>query len=63
MAKFIRIHEDDGIEPEEIIVNLESITMIDPEAHHIHLTDCNQVAIPRQNEWQKLMSFVKTNEV
>lgn len=63
MAKFIRIHEDDGIEPEEMIINLESITMIDPEAHHIHFTDCNQVTIPRQNEWQKLMSFVKSNEV
>lgn len=63
MAKFLKIHEDDDMGPEEIIVNLESITMIDLEAHHIHLTDCNGIAIPRQNEWQKLMSFVKANEV
>lgn len=59
MAKFIKIHEDDG---EEIIINLESITTIEPEAHHIHFTDCNQVTIPRQNEWNKVMKFIYENE-
>lgn len=64
MAKFLKVHHknDDG-EIEEYIVNLETIVDVDEENHEIDMVDSTTIHVTRDNEWQKLMSFVKANEL
>ena len=64
MAKFLKVHHEnaDG-EIEEYIANLEMIVDVDEENHAIDMTDGESICVARDNEWQKLMSFVKANEL
>lgn len=64
MAKFLKVHHknDDG-EIEEYTVNLETIVDVDEENHEIDMVDSTTIHVARDNEWQKLMSFVKANEL
>lgn len=64
MAKFLKVHHknDDG-EIEEYTVNLEMIVDVDEENKEIDLADALTIHVTRDNEWQKLMSFVKANEL
>lgn len=64
MAKFLKVHHEDvycGIE--EYLVNLEMIVIVDEKSHEIGMANGATIHVARDNEWQKLMSFVKTNEV
>lgn len=65
MAKFLKIHDKDPYDDsiEEKILNLETIEMISEEDHSLELMDGCNVNIARNNEWEKIMSFVKTNEL
>lgn len=64
MAKFLKVHHEncDG-DIEEYIANLEMIVAVDEENHDIDMADCKSVHIVRDNEWEKIMSFVKANEI
>lgn len=64
MAKFLKVHhENEDLEIEEYFVNLEMITAIDEDNHDFDLTDGESIHIVRDSEWEKIMSFVKSNEV
>lgn len=64
MAKFIKIHhENDVNEIEEYIANLEMVTAVDEENHDIDMADGDTIHVVRDNEWEKIMSFVKTNSL
>lgn len=64
MAKFLKVHhENEYGEFVEYIANLEMIVAVDEENHDIDMADCKSIHVARDNEWQKLMSFVKANEV
>lgn len=64
MATFLKVHhENDYNEIEEYIVNLEMIVDVDEENTEIDLVDGETIHIARDNEWEKVMSFVKANEI
>lgn len=64
MASFIKVHHvDDDNEIEEWIVNLETITAIDEENHRIDLVDGDSICIARNNEWEKIINWVKFREI
>ena len=64
MATFLKVHhENEDLEIEEYFVNLEMITAIDEDDHDFDLADDESIHIVRDNEWEKIMSFVKSNEV
>lgn len=64
MATFLKVHhENDYNEIEEYIVNLEMIVDVDEENTEIDLVDGKTIHIARDNEWEKVMSFVKANEI
>lgn len=64
MAKFLKIHhETEYDEIEEYIVNLEIIVDVDEEDHAIDMANGESFCVARDNEWEKIMSFVKSNEV
>lgn len=64
MAKFLKVHhENDADEIEEYIANLEMITAVDEENHDIDMADGDTIHVVRDNEWEKIMSFVKTNSL
>lgn len=60
MATFLKVHHEDI---EEHFVNLEMITAIDENNHDFDLADGESIHIVRDNEWEKIISFVKSNEV
>ena len=64
MAKFLKVHHEnaDG-EIEEYIANLEMIVDVDEENHTIDMVDGESICVARDNEWEKIMSFVKANEL
>ena len=64
MAKFLKVHHknDDG-EIEEYTVNLEMIVAVDEEERYIDMADAETIQVVRNNEWEKIMSFVKANEL
>ena len=64
MAKFLKVHhenEDGNIE--EYIANLEMIVDVDEENCTIDMADGESICVIRSNEWEKIMSFVKSHEV
>ena len=64
MAKFLKVHhKNDDDEIEEYIVNLEMIVDVDEENQEIDLADREAIHVARGNEWEKIMSFVKSNEL
>ena len=64
MATFLRVHhENEDLEIEEYFVNLEMITAIDEDNHDFDLADGESIHIVRDSEWEKIISFVKSNEV
>lgn len=64
MATFLKVHhENENWEIEEYFVNLEMITAIDEDDHDFDLADGESIHIVRDSEWEKVMSFVKSNEV
>lgn len=64
MATFLKVHhENDYNEIDEYIVNLEMITAIDEDNHDFDLADGESIHMVRDNEWEKVMSFVKANEI
>lgn len=64
MAKFLKVHhENEDLEIEEYFVNLEMITAIDEDDHGFDLADGESIHIVRDSEWEKIISFVKSNEV
>ena len=64
MAKFLKVHHENTYgEIEEHIANLEMIIDVDEENHAIDMADGESICVARDNEWQKLMSFVKANEL
>ena len=64
MATFLKVHhENEDLEIEEYFVNLEMITAIDEDDLDFDLADGESIHIVRDNEWEKIMSFVKSNEV
>lgn len=64
MATFLKVHhENEDLEIEERFVNLEMITAIDENDHNFDLADGEYIQIVRDNEWEKIISFVKSNEV
>jgi hypothetical protein len=64
MAKFLKVHNrNDDDEIEEYIVNLEMIVDVDEEDHAIDTADDERFYIARDNEWEKIMAFVKSNEM
>lgn len=64
MATFLKVHhENEDLEIEEYIINLEMITAIDEDNHDFDLADGESIHIVRDNEWEKIISFVKSNEV
>lgn len=64
MATFLKIHhENEDLEIEEYLVNLEMITAIDEDNHDFDLADGESIHIVRDSEWEKIISFVKSNEV
>ena len=64
MAKFLKVHhENDYGDIMEYIANLEMIVDVDEENHEIDMVDGETIHVARDSEWQKLMSFVKSNEV
>ena len=64
MATFLKVHhENEDLEIEEYFVNLEMITAIDEDNYDFDLADGESIHIVRDNEWEKIISFVKSNEV
>lgn len=64
MATFLKVHhENDYNEIEEYIVNLEMITAVDEDNHDLDMADGTSVHVVRDNEWEKIMSFVKSHEL
>ena len=64
MAKFLKVHHENNYgDIMELIANLEMIVDVDEENHEIDMVDGETIHVVRDNEWQKLMSFVKSNEV
>ena len=64
MATFLKVHhENEDLEIEEYFVNLEMITAIDEDNHDFDLADGESIHIVRYSEWEKIISFVKSNEV
>lgn len=64
MATFLKVHhENDYNEIEEYIVNLETIVDVDEENTEIDLVDGETIHIARDSEWEKVMSFIKANEI
>lgn len=64
MATFLKIHhENEDLEIEEYFVNLEMITAVDEDDHNFDLADGEYIHIVRDSEWEKIISFVKSNEV
>ena len=64
MATFLKVHhENEDLEIEEYFVNLEMITAVDEDDHDFDLADSESIHIIKDNEWEKIMSFVKSNEV
>lgn len=62
MAKFIKVHHlNDRNEIEEYTVNLEMITAVDEEDKSIDLADRESIFVDRDNEWNKIMQYVKNN--
>lgn len=63
MATFLKVHnEDEDLEIEECFINLEMITAVDEDNHDFDLADGESIHIVRDNEWEKIISFVKSNE-
>lgn len=76
MAKFLKIHlihervayDEDGKmvtieDPKELTVDIEKITVVYENERLIELTQGLPIRIKRDNEWEKIMSFVKANEL
>lgn len=64
MAKFLKVHHENADdEIEEYIVNLEMIVDVDEENHTIDMADGESICVVDDNEWDKIMSFVKENQV
>lgn len=64
MAKFLKIHHENHYgDIEKYTVNLEAIVDVDEENHDIYMTDGDIMHVARDNEWEKIMSFVKSNEL
>lgn len=64
MATFLKVHhENEDLEIEEYFVNLEMITAVDEDDRDFDLADGESIHIVRDSEWEKIMSFVKSNEV
>lgn len=64
MATFLKVHhENEDLEIEEYFVNLEMITAVDEDDHNFDLADGKYIQIIRDSEWEKIISFVKSNEV
>lgn len=64
MATFLKVHhENEDLEIEEYFVNLEMITAMDEDNHDFDLANGESIHIVRDSEWEKIMSFVKSNEV
>lgn len=64
MATFLKVHhENEDLEIEEYFVNLEMITAIDEDNHDFDLADGESIHIVRDSEWEKIISFIKSNEV
>lgn len=64
MATFLKVHhENEDLEIEEYFVNLEMITAVDEDDHNFDLADGESIHIVRDSEWEKIISFVKSNEV
>ena len=63
MAKFLKVHHDELDEIEEYIANLEMIVDVDEENHTIDMADGDSICVVDDNEWDKIMSFVKENQV
>ena len=64
MATLLKVHhENEDLEIEEYFVNLEMITAIDEDNHDFDLADGESIHIVRDSEWEKIISFVKSNEV
>lgn len=64
MATFLKVHhENEDLEIEEYFVNLEMITAIDEDNHDFDLADGESIHIVRDSEWEKIISFVKSNEI
>lgn len=62
MAKFIKVHHlNDRDEIEEYTVNLEMVTAVDEEDKSIDLADGESIYVDRDNEWNKIMQYVKNN--
>lgn len=59
MAKFIKIHNEEG---QERFINMEQVTCVYPEDNGLDFSDGEDLYIPRQNEWNKVMKFVHENE-
>lgn len=64
MATFLKVHhENEDLEIEEYFVNLEMITAVDEDDHNFDLANGEYINIVRDSEWEKIISFVKSNEV
>lgn len=64
MATFLKVHhENDYNEIEEYIVNLETIVDVDEDNHDLDMADGESFHMVRNSEWEKVMSFVKANEL
>ena len=62
MAKFIKVHHlKDRNEIVEYTVNLEMITAVDEQDKSIDLVDGDSICVTRDNEWNKIMQYVKNN--
>lgn len=64
MAKFLKIHHmnADG-EIEKYTVNLEMLVDVDWQTREIDVAAGLTFNIDRDDEWDKIMSFVKENQV
>lgn len=64
MATFLKVHhENEDLEIKEYFVNLEMIAAIDEDDRNLDLADIECIHIVRDSEWEKIISFVKSNEV
>lgn len=61
MARFLKVHHYSN--EKGWIINLESITIIDEKNRLVNLADGDNFHFVRNDEWEKLMSFVKANQV
>ena len=61
MAKFLKIHHE--TECGNVTANLEMIGYVNEENHDINMADGEIIHVARDNEWEKVMSFVKSNEI